>query len=165
MFDCFTCASDYSTRGSHLLCVVCCCLWLQAVELRAELSRLQLPEVKGLKEDYINALLAHLLHPTTAAAAAAGGGGGGVSADPVQLTVQGVQLLQLLAPAVSAAAQQQLGPQEAASGLGLRALARCQVRLESGCRLVGASEILGVDRGQGLRWISRCGSVQPLGIT
>jgi hypothetical protein len=138
VFDCFTCAFDDTTPGSHLLCVVCCCLWLQAVELRAELSRLQLPEVKGLKEDYINALLAHLLHPTTAAAA-----GGGVSADPVQLTVQGLQLLQLLAPAVSAAAQQQLGPQEAATGLGLRALARCQVRLESGCRLVGASEILG----------------------
>jgi hypothetical protein len=106
-------------------------LWLQAVELRAELARLQLPDVKGLKEDYINALLAHLLHPTTAAAAA-----GGVTADPVQLTVQGLQLLQLLTPAVSAAAQQQLGPQEAATGLGPRVLARCQVSLEMWCCLV-----------------------------
>jgi hypothetical protein len=100
-------------------------LLLQAAELRAELSRLQAPDTKGLKEDLINALLAHLLHPSITAAAVDAASKGSAAAELVVLTAQGLQLLQQLAPAVVSAARQHQGGAD--HRVGLQLLPQCQV--------------------------------------
>jgi hypothetical protein len=112
-------ASDCLLPSCVCACWLACCarVALQAPQLRTELSRLQAPAAsKGLKEDLINALLLHLVHPHTTAGAAAG-------AEAVVWTELGLQLLQRLSPAVA---------QSAAAGPGssgtLQALTHCQVR-------------------------------------
>jgi hypothetical protein len=100
-------------------------LLLQAAELRAELLRLQAPDTAGLKEDLINALLAHLLHPSITAVAAETNSKESAAAELVALTAQGLQLLQQLAPAVVAAVQQrQVGADHV---IGLQVLPQWQV--------------------------------------
>lgn len=93
-------------------------------DLRAELSRLQVPESKGLKEDLINVLLAHLLYRSTAAAAAASAAGNGhAAAVPTQVSLasRGELMLHRVSLVLYRTVQQQ--------GVGLQVLTSCQVRL------------------------------------